>query len=302
MLMEKQKELLKFEGIFSPRSPLEFVAFCFATILLSQLSDLLKELVPKIIAYAVSGLFVVILFTIWWLIDRSRTRKRAVQLTFKPTKDQPAAARGLILLLSPYDPRNPTLREEKKLQPLLGDIKSKSIEELSDANFEKINLLNSNLRPQIKAVEYHQAKGKLRDIWLVTSQSYDTVKGSEDAAVILEKYLRLKYKDKPEVHREGLSVKEWDYRGLWELGEKIFRESGYKEEVLLADVTGGTKMMSVAMALACIPPGRRMQYVYSERDWQGNPLEKGAIDPVVIIMSKPPAPPGDTQSLTFSGI
>lgn len=66
------------------------------------------------------------------------------------------------------------------------------------------------------------------------------------------------------------------------MAEKIFRESGYKEEVLLADITGGTKMMSVALALACIPPGRRMQYMDSERDWQGNPVPTGNLAPVLL--------------------
>lgn len=282
MLTQRQKKMFEFESIFSPRSPFEFVFFCSATIVLNLLPDLFKQLFPMIVIYIISGLFVVILFAIWWFLDRSRSKRRAVQLTFQPTKEQPSAARGLILLLSPYDPRDAALKDERTLRPLIDHIKKTSCENLTNNDFDNINLFNSNLRPQIKAVEYHLQQGKLQDLWLITSQSYDLVKGSEDAALILDKFIRFRYKDKPNVHREGLSAKEWDYRGLWELGEKIFRESGYKEEVLLADITGGTKMMSVALAMACIPPGRRMQYVYSERDWQGNPLPQGAIDPVVI--------------------
>ncbi|NJM49236.1 MAG: hypothetical protein HC860_26210 [Alkalinema sp. RU_4_3] len=30
---------------------------------------------------------------------------------------------------------------------------------------------------------------------------------------------------------------------------------------MIADITGGTKMMSVAIAMACVAPKRRMQYV-----------------------------------------
>jgi len=278
----KRQEILKFEGIFSPRSPFEFVAFCSVTVVLNLLPELLRRILPDLITYGVSIVFVVVLFGLWWWLDNLRTRKRAVQLTFQPTKEQPAPASGLILLLSPYDPRDVSLRDEQKLSPLIEHIKNTPSDGLAETDFEKINLLNSNLRPQIKAVEYHLQQGKLRDVWLITSQSYDAVKGSEDAALILEKYLRFKYGDRPEIYRQGLSAKEWDYRGLWQLGEKIFRESAYKEETLLADITGGTKMMSVALAMACIPPGRRMQYVYSERDWQGNPLPRGDIDPVVI--------------------
>jgi hypothetical protein len=51
---------------------------------------------------------------------------------------------------------------------------------------------------------------------------------------------------------------------------------------MVADVTGGTKMMSVALAMACVPPKRRMQYMDSQRDWQGNPLTAGKIIPVSI--------------------
>ncbi|WP_051470164.1 hypothetical protein [Fischerella sp. PCC 9605] len=52
--------------------------------------------------------------------------------------------------------------------------------------------------------------------------------------------------------------------------------------MIVADITGGTKMMSVALAMACIPPRRRMQYMDSQRDWQGNPLPTGEMKPVVI--------------------
>lgn len=283
MSHERKREILKFEGLFAPRSPFEFVGFCIAIIMLNWLSQLPQEILPDFLVDALSIFFVVAVFAIWWFFDRRRIRKRALLLTFQPSKEQPSAARGLILLLSPYDPRDPALKDERKLRPLIEHIKNTPDEGLKEIDFNKINVLNSNLRPQIKAVEYHLGRGTLQEIWLITSESYDNVKGSEDAAFILEKYLQFKYKDKQlKVHREGLSAKEWDYRRLWELGEKIFRESSFKEEVLLADITGGTKMMSVALAMACIPPGRRMQYVYSERDWQGNPLPLGAIDPVVI--------------------
>lgn len=41
-------------------------------------------------------------------------------------------------------------------------------------------------------------------------------------------------------------------------------------------------MMSVALAMACIPPNRKMQYMDSERDWQGQPLGAAGTRPVVI--------------------
>jgi hypothetical protein len=83
-----------------------------------------------------------------------------------------------------------------------------------------------------------------------------------------------------EIHRERLSIRDYDYAGLWQLGEDIFRQSGYKSEFLVADITGGTKMMSVALAMTCVPSKRRMQYMDSQRDWQGNPLHQGEMRPV----------------------
>jgi len=203
-------------------------------------------------------------------------------MEFRPAKEPPPAAKGLILVLSPYDPRDPSLKEASKLTPLLERIKAARSEDLAEADFQAIKLFDSNLRPQIRAVEFHVGKGSLRDVWLITSQSSGAMKGSEDAALILERYLLWKYARLLTVHRDGLSAPEWDYKALWDLAEHVFRSGGYKDEMILADITGGTKMMSVALALACIPPGRRMQYVYSERDAQGQPLPRGGIDPVVI--------------------
>lgn len=41
-------------------------------------------------------------------------------------------------------------------------------------------------------------------------------------------------------------------------------------------------MMSVALAMACVKPGLKMQYMDSTRDWQGNPLQTGDMKPVGI--------------------
>jgi hypothetical protein len=41
-------------------------------------------------------------------------------------------------------------------------------------------------------------------------------------------------------------------------------------------------MMSISLAMACLPPRRKMQYMDSKRDWKGEPLAQGDIKPVVI--------------------
>jgi hypothetical protein len=151
------------------------------------------------------------------------------------------------------------------------------------------------LMPQIRSIEYHTDQGKLRDIWLITTSSYEMqqqtetglqtipVKGSEQTAAILIHYLRSQYgSDRFDIHAEDLTVQEWQYDKVVEMAENIFRTSDYRHEVIVADITGGTKMMSVALAVACIPPRRRMQYMDSQRDWQGNPITQGEVKPLVI--------------------
>lgn len=241
--------------------------------------------------FGIVGLVVV--GVVWWWSDRQRAKERLEKLyeiINTPgglEKERPAGAKGLILLLSPYSPRNPALRDESTIAPLIEAVINAEIEELTQADFDRLDLLNSNLFPQIKAVEFHTGQGKLRDIWLISTQSYQTkqgtqVKGSEDSAQILRQYLRFHYGKTLDINWEGLSVIDSDYHKLWLRAEQVFRDSGYKDEVIVADITGGTKMMSVALAMACIPPKRRIQYMDSQRDWEGNPLPAGDMQPIVI--------------------
>lgn len=283
-MLTKPSKKPQIEGLFSPRSPLEFLGFAGISTMISLLSA----------GQPIGLIFVPAFALAWWQLDWWRTRKQAQKTAFSVNKESPRPAKGLILLLSPYDPRNPSLKDEKILSQLLDQIFNSPQPQAKD--FDQINLLSSNLLPQIKAVEYHIQQGNLRDVWLISSESYDAVKGSEITAAILEKYLRIQYgQQRLDIHTKNLSVKDYDYASLCQLGEKIFREAGYKDEVLVADITGGTKMMSVALAMACIPPGRRMQYMDSQRDWQGNPLAKGQMSPVVIDVDPILYQPSDSK-------
>jgi hypothetical protein len=283
-MLTKISKKTQIEGFFSPRSPLEFLGFAGISIMISLLSA----------GQPIGLIFVPVFALAWWQFDRWRTRKQAQQTAFSVNKESPRPAKGLILLLSPYSPQDSSLKDEKILNPLLEPILNSPNPQAED--FEKIGLLSSNLFPQIKAVKYHIDQGSLRDVWLISSKSYDKVKGSEITSAILEKYLQFLYgKQRLDIHTKNLSVKDYDYASLSQLGEKIFREAGYKDEVLVADITGGTKMMSVALAMACIPPRRRMQYMDSQRDWQGNPLPKGEMSPVVIDIDPILYEPSDSK-------
>ncbi|MEG4420781.1 hypothetical protein QUA70_19630 [Microcoleus sp. LAD1_D5] len=168
---------------------------------------------------------------------------------------------------------------KKEIEVGIKNILDKSIDNLTEADFSRINFFNSNLEPQIKAVKYHCVQEKtLQEVWLVGS------KGSEQTAEILQKYLKFQYGKDIIVHVDPSKffTDEWKYAEFTAITEKIFQESTIKGEHILVDVTGGTKMMSVALAMACIPPKRKMQYISSDRDWQGNPLPQGQKEPVAI--------------------
>ena len=259
----------KLENIFAPRSPLEFVGYSFVGTMIGLFSA-----GNPLGLIGIPGMAI-----LWWWIDRQRTS----QITTVIEKQPPTGVQGLILLLSPYSPRDPKLKDPVKLQPLIDEIIKIPTENLKEDKFQDIGLSDSNLMPQIKAVEYHLRESKLRGIWLISSESYDSVQGSESAAKILEKYLKFLYGTQLDIHCGAqYTVRDYDYTKLCRLAENIFKTSGYRDEVVVADVTGGTKMMSVALAMACIPPKRRMQYMDSQRDWQGNHLAKGNMEPVLI--------------------
>jgi CRISPR-associated protein (Cas_Cas02710). len=279
-LIPPDKHKVKIENIIAPRTALEFTAFVGLTVLISLLT-----------AGNIFGMGGVDLVGfVWWRVERQSAKERVRNLRNVGAiiaKEAPTGVRGLILLLSPYSPRKPQLKNESTVAPLFESVINAEIEKLTQEDFDKLDLFNSNLFPQIKAVEFHASQGKLRDIWMISTKSYETkkgkkVKGSEDSAQILSQYLQFQYGKSFDINWQRLSVIDYDYKGLCELAEKIFGDSGYKDDVIVADITGGTKMMSVALAMACIPPKRRMQYMDSQRDWEGNPLPAGDMQQIVI--------------------
>lgn len=273
----RMKQEFPIKELFAPTSSWEFLGFALITIVMSLLTE----------QHPVGFVGIAGIFIFWWWLDRQRSKARINHLQeqyFLSLKSEPPLpAKGLILLLSPYSPREPELKNPQVLNPLIQKIRETSISDFTWDDFAKIDLLNSNLRPQIEAVKFHADSGKLKEVWLLSSQESKINQGSEITAEILAKYLQFQYGQKLVINSgQDYTVEDWNYIKLWQIVQKVFQESGYKDDVIVADITGGTKMMSVALAMACVPPKRRMQYMDSKRDWQGLPLSQGEIKPVLI--------------------
>ncbi len=259
------RKKLNFSALFAPRSPLEFIGFAAISSIISLISS----------GTLWALLFVPLFAILWWLLDRKRTSAIAITLT----KEKPQPAKGLIVLLGPYNSNQSNLKDPKILQPLIQQFLETPCPDETD--FARINLLHSNLQPQIEAIQYHHQKGSLREIWLISSDH----ENSQQAIRILSKYLQACYgTERLDIHQgPNYTAPAHDYATLLNMVDRIFHAAGYKDEKLIADVTGGTKMMSIAIAMACIPKGRRMQYMDAERDWQGKPpQQKGSMSPVLI--------------------
>jgi hypothetical protein len=259
------RKKFNFAALFAPRSPLEFIGFAGISSIISLIAA------GTLWAF----LFVPLFAILWWFLDRQRTPAIAITLT----KEAPQPAKGLIVLLGPYNPNQSNLKDPKILQPLIEQFLKTPCPDETD--FATINLLHSNLQPQIEAIQYHHHKGTLREIWLISSDH----ENSQQATRILFKYLQACYgTERLDIHQgSNYTAPAHDYATLLKVVDQIFHNAGYKDEKLIADVTGGTKMMSIAIAMACIPKGRRMQYMDAERDWQGNPpQQKGSMSPVLI--------------------
>lgn len=243
--------------ISGPTTPWEFLGFSAINALVGLLSN----------ANPIGFIAVPLIAMTWWYLDRQRRRRRLQVTGMSLQKEQPRSASGLILLISPYQPRcniDPD-RLADGIHAILCDQK------LSQDEFDAINLSGSNLLPQIKAVEFHISAGTLRDVWLLPTNK------SQEAADLLRVYLQWLHGSSLRFHCEA-PVAQYDYESLFKGIEIIFQKSPYKQEEMVADITGGTKMMSVALAMACVPPKRRMQYMDMEESSQPIALD---VDPIL---------------------
>jgi hypothetical protein len=81
-----------------------------------------------------------------------------------------------------------------------------------------------------------------------------------------------------EVQLHPIPLMEVNIEATYRAVESVYsieaQEAGLKETQIIADLTGGLKPMTAGMVLACLPYGRALEYIESDRDATGHPLER----------------------------
>lgn len=205
---------------------------------------------------------------------------------------QPTGKAGLILLLSTLNPRaRGTPAEVKQRNQQVGQaaerIAAVDQANLSDDDFQP--LLGTNLEPELRALEFHHNQKNLRECWMIgtpdENQDGATIKGSAWLAVVLERWFNHLYPESGVRFWPCYKVSQRDYVELWKTVDRIFRQGPLRADAIICDITGGLKLMSVGAALACVGDGRAMQYMATDRDWRGEPVEQGDMVPVLVDIS-----------------
>jgi len=262
-----------FDGLIDASKPWGFL---LTAIISGQIGERSKN--PIVAALVVIGIGLA--FWFW----QKRSKKDEAYIIHEPIPPEPKE--GLILLLSPYNPRCNKDREEikNKIEQIIGADLSQMQANTMQRLFDDINFLNSNLQPQLEAIKYHRENPDktLRDIWLIGTKTNATGEGSEKTVALLEKYIQFRYGQTVKIHSDGLIVDDLAWPELCQKVEHIFQTASHKHERIVADITGGTKMMSIALCIGCIQPGRRMQYMDAKRDYQGDPLTGGSMVPILV--------------------
>lgn len=216
------------------------------------------------------------------IVSRVAAARYGLTLTLHP----PQPHRGLILLLGPYRCLTQPL-SQPEVEQALALIES-GVSEQVEAGLERLHLRHSSLWPQLAAIRYHLGGGALRDCWLITTRGGDAEGkpfGSVATAPILEAFVRrLPGGQSVSLHTgESFTVAPTAYDTIYGIVDRIFRqEAVYRPQHVIADITGGTKLMTIGIALACLAPGRKMEYMSSDRDWKGEPVPEGELTPVLV--------------------
>jgi len=239
----------------------------------------------NIVILILLGLSIIAIYAIYY------SRRRIP--VFEMRERQPTGKAGIILLLSTLNPRaRGTTQDEirqhnQQVQAAAERIAAmRDVATLTEADFQL--LLETNLEPALRAVEFHHKAGTLRECWVVgtaderNEQGQVTRRGSAWLAPVLQRWFERLHPEHKVRFQPAVEVLPRDYVTLWNKVDAIFRRGPYRANNVICDITGGLKLMTVGAALACIEEGRTMQYMATDRDWRGEPIPQGEMRPVLV--------------------
>ena len=121
------------------------------------------------------------------------------------------------------------------------------------------------------ALKHHQRGGGAAHCWLVMQEDFPPVKERFGA---LSQQLA---EERVTTRLHPVYVRQPDVQAAYEAVREVFEreaaEEGLAPEEIIADITGGTKPLTAGMVLAALTASGALEYVESERDAEGRPIE-----------------------------
>jgi len=230
-----------------------------------------------VLALAVIGLYI-------WYVRRSRG------VIIEMQERQPTGKAGVISLLSTLN--TPTRggpqeinRRRAEVEASIRHIRDSAPDSLTVDDFALLN--DTNLVPALRALEWHAHAGTLRECWLLGTPDEEKADGkvqhgSAWLAPVLQRWFEKLHPEQRVNFNLVAPVPPRAYFDLWQKVDELFERGPYRPENIICDITGGQKLMSVGAALACLAPRRTMQYMATDRDWRGEPIAEGKMEPVLV--------------------
>ncbi len=215
------------------------------------------------ISIGVLGVFGVV---IWSFLQTEPKAELLPPIQIKTPRD---TRRGLLVVVSDFKPKN----------PFDGSIEEAFNKAMSSNNFEPLKLENSNYQPCLQAVQAHispqmsHERGRLEVVWLMSTTA------SSSGAHVLAAYLRSIYPTLTVYMARDAGYNELEIpdgtpqdtevihraKAVAEFVFKDAQKRKFKAGDVVADVTGGSKTMSVGLTLACLATDRDIQYYTGDK-------------------------------------
>jgi len=289
MSERKQKEPVSIVVFFGRLVGHPDFILALGAVLLGLLSDLIASLLGEWQLWGLSGnvvitVVLIIVVLILFLIYR---RGRVAVIS----EGAPEGKAGIIVLLSVLNAR--ARGSESEVQAYEAEVNNAARRIYNAARADTVDaddfqaLRGTNLEPALHALEYHYGENTLKYCWSIgtpgkVSDDHWPPPGSVWLARVLEHWFTHLHPEHKVTFHPAQAIGMQAYAKLAETIDGIYRKSIFKERSIICDITGGSKLMTMGVGLACVRGNRDMQYMSSARDAQGEPVRGGKMVPVLI--------------------